>query len=46
MPFMDGFQASMKIRELFKEENVENCQQPMIVALTGHTEKEYIDRAL
>ncbi len=42
MPIMDGNTAADKIRKFVKSVNLE---QPMIVALTGHTEEEYIKKA-
>ena len=42
MPIMDGYTAADKIRKFVKSVNLE---QPMIVALTGHTEEEYIKKA-
>ena len=43
MPFMDGYEATSKIREyLFAY----NLPQPIITAVTGHTEKAYIKRAI
>ncbi len=42
MPIMDGYTASEKIRRLIKGLQI---QQPMIVACTGHTEEEYINKA-
>jgi CheY-like chemotaxis protein len=42
MPIMDGYTAADKMRKFVKSVNLE---QPMIVALTGHTEEEYIKKA-
>lgn len=42
MPIMDGYTAADKIRKFVKSINLE---QPMIVALTGHTDEEYIKKA-
>ena len=42
MPIMDGYTAADKIRKFVKSVKLE---QPMIVALTGHTEEEYIKKA-
>ena len=42
MPIMDGYTAADKIRKFVKSVNLE---QPMIVALTGHIEEEYIKKA-
>ena len=42
MPFMDGYEATKRIRKLLKSYN----QQPLhIIAVTGHVEKEYITKA-
>ena len=42
MPIMDGFEEAEKIRNFYRE-----CQvtQPMIVAITGHIEEAYIQKA-
>ena len=40
MPIMDGFEASRQIRQLLNNEF-----QPMIIAISGHTETEYIEKA-
>jgi CheY-like chemotaxis protein len=43
MPFMDGYEATEKIREyLFSKK----LKQPIISALTGHTEQVYIDKSI
>ena len=39
MPIMDGYEATDKIREHYKD------QQPLIVACTGHTEYNFIQKA-
>ena len=38
MPIMNGYEASDEIRTFVKNDNI---LQPMIVATTGHREKEY-----
>ena len=43
MPFMDGYEATGKIRQYLFNIGV---LQPIIVAVTGHTENMYIERAL
>ena len=43
MPFMDGYETTQEIRNLFYDERLE---QPIITALTGHTEQQYIDKAI
>jgi CheY-like chemotaxis protein len=39
MPFMDGYEASKRVREILDGRNVR------IVAVTGHIEQEYITKA-
>ena len=41
MPVMDGYDASDLIRNFLDQRNM---PQPMIVATTGHTETEYINK--
>ena len=43
MPVMDGYEATQKIRETFY---IFGIPQPIIIAVTGHCEKEYIKKAL
>jgi len=43
MPFMDGYEATDKIRQYLFENNI---LQPIIIGVTGHTEDSYIQRAL
>ena len=43
MPVMDGYETSRIIRSLLNKHNVE---QPIISAVTGHTEQKYIDKAI
>ena len=43
MPFMDGYTATKKIRKLF--DSIQ-APQPKIVAITGHVEPEYVQKAL
>ena len=38
MPRVDGYEASIKIREFLRENNM---NQPKIIACTGHIEEEY-----
>lgn len=43
MPEMDGYECTEKIRSyLYEHASV----QPIISAVTGHTEKEYTERAI
>lgn len=42
MPFMDGFEACKKIREVYRQQQLE---QPLMIACTGHTEEDFIERA-
>ena len=42
MPVMNGYEASKAIRSFVKNNHF---MQPMIVACTGHTEDEYIEKA-
>jgi CheY-like chemotaxis protein len=43
MPFMDGYDATHNIRQLIYEKDID---QPIVVAVTGHTEHSYVDRAV
>ena len=43
MPFMDGYEATYKIREYLYNKNL---AQPIISAITGHTEQAYIDKSI
>ena len=42
MPIMDGFEASLQIRNYLKTYDM---PQPKIIACTGHLEEEYIQKA-
>ena len=43
MPYMDGYESTKRIRSyLFSM----RFDQPIIVAVTGHTEPNYVDRAI
>ena len=46
MPFMDGYEATSRIRKMFQSVNIPRDEQPKIVAITGHVENEYIQRAI
>ena len=43
MPFMDGYEATDNIREFIHSQE---APQPIISAVTGHTEQAYIERAI
>lgn len=45
MPFLDGYEATKIIRNLFFGIDITRESQPKIVAITGHVEKEYIEKA-
>lgn len=42
MPVMDGYNFSIKLRQLYLEQEVD---QPLIIAVTGNVESERIDDA-
>ena len=46
MPFMDGYEATKRIRQMFSKAKIPADQQPRIVAVTGHVEAEYVNKAL
>ena len=43
MPIMDGYEATSKIREVFYSYGI---PQPLIIAVTGHSEKQYVRKAI
>ena len=43
MPFIDGYEATTQIREYLLQRRID---QPVITAVTGHTESMYVDRAI
>ena len=43
MPFCDGYKATTKIREMLYERNL---KQPIISAVTGHSDQSYVDKAI
>ena len=45
MPFMDGYQATTKIRALYQNMDIPRELQPKIIAITGHVENEYVLKA-
>ena len=46
MPFMDGYQATKRIRKLYHNIDVAKEYQPKIIAITGHVENEYVEKAI
>lgn len=46
MPVMDGFEASKSIIAFLSSKGIPHDSQPVIVALTGHVELEYKNKAL
>ena len=46
MPFLDGYEATKHIRRAFSDIEIPRDQQPRIVAITGHVENEYVEKAL
>lgn len=42
MPDLDGYETTVQIREYL---SMNRMRQPVISAVTGHTEQVYIDRA-
>lgn len=43
MPIMDGYESCNKIRSYLKSLDL---AQPLILAVTGHTEQNYVERAI
>ena len=43
MPFMDGYEATVKIKEYLTQNKI---RHPYIAAVTGHTEQSYIQKCL
>ena len=43
MPHMDGYETTQKIREYLFQKRL---PQPIISAVTGHTEQEYVNKAI
>ena len=41
MPIMDGYKATIAIRDLYKDIKI----QPKVIALSGHVDKQYIEKA-
>ena len=42
MPVLDGYEATKQIRNLMYSHNLD---QPVIIAVTGHTEDSFIQKA-
>ena len=45
MPFIDGYQATTTIRKMYEDIEIPKEMQPKIVAITGHVESEYVQKA-
>ena len=43
MPEMDGYEATHKIRTLLYKHNI---SQPIISAITGHSEQKFVNRGI
>ncbi len=43
MPFLDGYEASARIRQYLIYKDID---QPIISAITGHTEQIYVKKAI
>ena len=46
MPFLDGYEATKQIRKLFDKKQIDRENQPKIIAITGHVENEYVQKAI
>jgi len=46
MPFLDGYEATRQIRKLCLANGISRENQPLIIAITGHVEDEYVQKAL
>ena len=47
MPFMDGYEATQQIRRFLRNEaSLELEEQPLIIAVTAHTEQMYVAKCL
>ncbi len=45
MPFMDGYEATARIRSFYHREAGLSCEeQPIITAVTGHAEPKHIEK--
>ncbi len=45
MPFMDGYQSTRQIRTSYLNIDIQRELQPKIIAITGHVEQEYVQKA-
>jgi CheY-like chemotaxis protein len=46
MPFLDGYEATKRIRKIFTGQGISKEMMPQIIAITGHVEKEYMKKAV
>ena len=46
MPFLDGYEATKRIRKKYLRINIPRNEQPKIIAVTGHVENEYVQKAI
>ena len=46
MPFLDGYEATKKIRRIYLNMDISRDYQPKIIAITGHVENEYVEKAM
>jgi CheY-like chemotaxis protein len=46
MPFLDGYEATKQIRAIYTENCIDVEEQPKIIAITGHVENEYVNKAI
>ena len=45
MPEVDGYELTRRALDMFNDEHVKGDQVPEIMAITGHVEAQYIERA-
>jgi len=45
MPFLDGYEAVKRIRRIYINMDIPKDYQPKIIAITGHVENEYVEKA-
>jgi len=46
MPFLDGYEATKRIRKLYLGADIDRLKQPKVIAITGHVENEYVKKAM